>query len=394
MKIGIDARFLTHPQVGGFKTYTVNLLNALGQVDSINQYVIYVDRNPPEGTLPHQENFTYVVVEGTLPVVGMPIREQIRLKQRISEDQPDIVHFLCNTAPVGIHDKFVVTLHDTIQVTSLRTFNPVISLASYKRWAMMAYSKWVILKTVQAAQRVITVSNYEKTQITELLDVAPEKVSVTHLAPNPVFDLINPDVRFALGEELQQKFGLHKKFVLGVGYEPRKNIPLLIDVFSRIAPTQPDLDLVIVVAETGRRLELEGLVAQRSLSKRVHLLKALPPKELAKLYNLTEVFVYPSERESFGLPPLEALACGAPTIAMNMTSLPEILGNGAILVDGKDVQTWANTLEQVLTNDGLRKNLISQGLKQAAKLTWQQCARDTVQVYRAVAEENKALAQC
>jgi glycosyltransferase involved in cell wall biosynthesis len=389
MRIGIDARFLTHPQVGGFKTYTENLVNALGQVDSANHYVIYVDRPlPPEG-LPQPENFTYVVVDGTLPIVGMPVREQIRLKQRMANDHLDLIHFLCNTAPVGVPGKFVVTLHDTIQVKSAQPFKLVQGLAGYKHWAMTAYSKWAILKTVQAAQRIITVSNYEKTQIAEQLDIAPERVCVTHLAPNPVFALARPEVSAVWRKELPQKFGVQKKFVLGVGYEPRKNIPLLIEMFSQLAPALPDLDLVIVAAESTWRLVFAEMAAQRGLSERINILKAVTPNELAMLLNLAEVFVYPSERESFGLPPLEALACGAPTIAMNMTSLPEILEDGAILIDGKDVQTWANGIRQVVVDDSLRQDLARRGLQQAAKLTWQRCARDTIEVYRTVAAESR-----
>jgi glycosyltransferase involved in cell wall biosynthesis len=126
---------------------------------------------------------------------------------------------------------------------------------------------------------------------------------------------------------------------------------------------------------------------QLDLNHRVVILNAMKPRDLAILYNSADVFVFPSERESFGLPPLEALACGTPTIAMNMSSLPEILGDGAVLIDGKDVQTWANAIEQVISDQGLRSNLIKRGLKQAAKMTWQQCAEETMKIYSKVIEE-------
>ena len=283
--------------------------------------------------------------------------------------------------------KFVVTLHDKIQVTMPNTFNLTGSLADYKRWAIMAYSKWSITKTVQSATRIITVSNYEKSEIIESLNIAPHKISVTHLAPSAVFTPANSEIKNAWRTEISKKHGVNRSFVLGVGYEERKNIPLVIEVFSKIASSHPDLDLIIVAAEPDCRLTFAQLAAEKDLSHRVTILAQVQPDELAKLYNLAAAFIYPSERESFGLPPLEAMACGTPTIAMDMTSIPEILENGAMLIKGKDVDTWTNAVEQVLSNEDFRKDLISRGLKQAAKLTWQHCAKKTIKVYHSVTEQ-------
>jgi len=386
MKIGIDARFLTHPQVGGFKTYTENLVTALSQVDHLNSYIIYLDRPPLEDTLPQNDNFTYQVVEGTLPVVGLPFREQITLRRRIAGDKVDLIHFLCNTAPVKVSGKFVVTLHDTIQVTNSYTFHHRRSLSNHKQWAMGLYSKWTILKSARAARKVITVSNYEKTQITKHLGITPQRICVTHLAPNPVFTPVSPEVKAAWRAKMRQKLGLPDRFILGVGYEVRKNIPLLIEAFSRIASDQSDLGLVIVAAQDERRLFFEKLVAELNLSQRVVILASLPACDLAGLYNLADVFVFPSERESFGLPPLEAMACGAPVIAMDLSSIPEIVQDGALLIHGKEVQTWADAISRVVTDETLRSGLVQRGLQQAATLNWRRCAQETIQVYRAVLE--------
>ncbi len=387
MRIGIDARFLTHPQVGGFKTYTVNLINALSQVDKDNQYILYTDRQPTEeNALPQVANFTYRSVPATLPLIGMPIREQFLLKRHIAQDNLDVVHFLCNTAPVPMPKRSILSLLDVIQVKTPQNFPTSTGLEDYRRWAISAYSKWAILKTVQTAERIITLSHFEKGEIAKHLDVAPERIHVTYFGVNPVFSQAAPQTRETWRAQVGQKYGIQRKFIMGVGYEPRKNIPLLIEAFSKLASTFPELDLVIVAAEKERRLYFQQLAAELGLNDRVNILPALHPAELAVLYNLTELMVFPSNRESFGAPPLEALACGAPVLAMNLTSLPEVLGDGAILLDGTDVQIWASTMQRMLTDDDLRSDLMQRGLRQAAKLTWKHCAEGTIQVYQEVLE--------
>jgi glycosyltransferase involved in cell wall biosynthesis len=387
MKIGIDARFLSHPQMGGFKTYTENLIGALGQVDTANQYILYLDRLPMNGELPRAEQFSYKVAESKLPGASMPIREQIILRHCINQDKPEVVHFLCNTAPVGCRRKYIVTLHDTIQVAGHQTFKLTSNLAYYKQWGINAYSKWSILKTARFASRIITVSGYERDQIAKQLEIDTSRISVTYLAPNRIFKPASLAVKDAWRADVHKQFGLEGRFILGVGYEPRKNIPLLMQAFTHLAPDEPDLNLVIVAAQPGQRSWFQKMANDLGLEGRTTILGLLPPTSLAMLYNLAELFVFPSERESFGLPPLEAIACGTPTIAMRMSSLPEILQDGALLVEGKESQHWAQAMRRVVRDKQLRAELHCRGLRRAAYFTWQRCAQETAQIYSAVAEE-------
>ena len=387
MKIGIDARFLTHPQVGGFKTYSQNLVRALAKVDSINEYIIYVDRPPVDEKLVQPENFSYRVLQSNLPGIKTAVREQFHLPRAVNLDKPSVVHFLCNTAPVKIPQvPFVLTLHDTIQVSAAAPFSLTLSRNRHKRSAISAYSKWTIVQTVNQANKIVTVSNFEKNIIAEQLNVDRDDICVTHLAPNPLFKLVSQEAKSAWRQELSRNMGISKRFILGIGHEPRKNIPLLIEAFAHIASNHPDLSLVIVAAQYQARLNFQNLVNEMELNGRVVVLGGQRPAVLNQLYNLAEIFVFPSERESFGLPPLEALSCGVPTVAMNMTSLPEILADGALLVDGKDPQTWANVIQRVLSDSNLRSELTQRGLKRASEFTWQKCAEDTLQIYYDVVE--------
>lgn len=386
MKIGIDARFLTHPQPGGFKTYTVNLINALCQKDHDNEYVIYVDRPTVDGVLPQSDNFNYQILPASIPAIGMPFREQILLRRRIAKDKLDIVHSLCNTAPIRVPAKFVLSLLDDIQVRTPQAFPGAKGLESYKRWMINSYSKWTILKTVHKADRVLTLSQYEKEQIVNHLNLAPDRVDVTYFGVNPKFSPASSRIKESRVDEINKTLGLNNRFIMGVGYEPRKNIPLLIESFSTIASRFPDLDLVVIAAQEDRRIFFQSLALNWGISGRVKFLPAQDPSDLAVLYNLADLFVFPSERESFGAPPLEAMACGTPTIAMNMTSLPEILGDGAMLIDGKNVEAWAEAISEVLMNDDVRKKLVVRGLQQAAKFSWERCAQDTINIYRVIQE--------
>jgi hypothetical protein len=189
MRIGIDARFLTHPQRGGFKTYTINLINALALVDHENEYIFYVDRELEDISILRNQNGNHKikVVENKLPGVGMPFREQVFLRRHINKDSLDIVHFLCNTATTNLPGTFVLTLHDTIQLTSEPKIDLKKGYGTNKREAIMAYSKWAIERTARAAKKIITVSSYEKEQIAAQLDIHPDRIGVTHLAPNSSF---------------------------------------------------------------------------------------------------------------------------------------------------------------------------------------------------------------
>lgn len=389
MKIGIDARFLTHPQAGGFKTYSQNLVGALAQLDTENEYIIYVDRPALDGTLVTQDNITYRVVRGIVPGLETAVREQIQLRRAIRRDRPDVIHFLCNTAPVNFDMPYILTLHDTIQVTVTNRVGLTLDPRRYKHIAIAAYSKWTIIQTAHKAERIITVSEYEKRQIAHQLHVARELINVTHLAPSPVYRAVDAATRTAWRQDLRRKIGLPVRFLLGVGYEPRKNIAFLIDVFARLAPEYPDLGLVVVVAQDAARQAFQRLVAQLGLVDRVLILDSQAPATLARLYNLAEVFVYPSERESFGLPPLEALACGTPTVAMNVSSLPEILQGGALLVDGKDVQHWVDVVAGVLSDAALRSELAQRGVARAAGFDWAGCAQKTLEAYSTVAAHSR-----
>jgi len=344
-----------------------------------------LDRTPLDyDKLPSKDNISYRIISGNFPVIGMPLREQVLLRRYLYKDRLDVFHSLCNTAPVGITMKNIITLHDTIQVSTnigLQNFSDL------WYWLVTVYSRWSIHATIHDSFRIITVSEYEKQKILDFFQISDnDKVVVTHLAPHAIFRPADPGEKAGLRKMIGKKFNIHSDYLLGIGYEKRKNIPLLVEAFRQLANEFINLNLVIVVADEDKRIYFQKLASRYNLDERVIVLGSVSATDLYVLYNLAKVFVFPSERESFGLPPLEAISCGTPTIAMNSTSTPEILEDGAMLIDGKDADKWAEAIRTVLVDNDVRSRMTERGLKRAAELSWEKCARKTIDMYEMALE--------
>jgi len=338
MRIGIDARFLTHPQSGGFKTYTENLVNALSLIDSANTYVLYLDRPPGEAALP-KSNFTYRVVEGTLPVLGMPIREQIGLPKHAVQDHIDVMHFPCLTATLTSQCPFVLTLHDTIWLTSRPGSLSSREGRSPKRWAMWLYNRWIPQLAARRARHIVAA--------------------------------------------IRRRYGLGKEFILGIGSaDPRKNIAGLVSAYARL-PKEHRIryQLGIVWTHSFLQQELLNLIDQLGVHGRVRFLEGVSDKDLAQLYNAATLFVFPSHYEGFGLPPLEAMACGTPVVAANNSSIPEVVGDAGLLVDSTDFNALVTAIERALGDAALRTELSQKGLDRARQFSWERFGKETLKVY-------------
>lgn len=382
MKIGLDARFLTHPQMGGFKTYTTNLVTALMRVDSSNRYVLYLDRASQEieawFDLP---NVQPCIVPGTTPAIGMPWREQVGLARQAARDHLDLLHAPCLTAPLRLPCPLVMTIHDMIWYFPERFSSAKPS--GFQRQVMAWYYRTIPELMARRAAAVITVSQAAKASIVEHLALSPERVFVTHEAASACF---HPLEDHEIQMRLRARLDIKSDFILTIGSaDPRKNMATLIQAYARLPESlRSQYPLVIVWTHVLLSDQIRELTERLGLADCVHFLHGVSDAELVGLYNAARLFAFPSLYEGFGLPPLEAMACGTPVVAANNSSIPEIVGDAALLVDAQDAAGIAMAIEHVLTSPVLHAELAEKGKRRAGQFSWERCAAETTQVYQQV----------
>lgn len=379
MKIGIDARFLSHPQRGGFKTYSEQLIAALTRLDQRNAYVLYLDRPPvAQVALPRQANVTLRIIDGQAPLVGMPWREQVGLAYAASRDQLDLLHAPCLTAPLLLTCPLVVTIHDMIWQRTMPARIPmnIRSLMDY-------YYQLVTNLAVRQAAAVITVSHAARTEIINAFGLSAEQVIVTHEAAKPMFQQpIDPSSAAAI----RARFKLDRPYVLAIGSsDPRKNLATLLRSYAALPDEQRSShQLAIVWTHQHLANEIAQLAQDLGIAEHMVFLQHVEDHELAALYAGATLFAFPSRYEGFGLPLLEAMAGGTPVVAADNSSLPEIVGDAALLTPTDDVAALATAMSRLIADRNLRADLISRGQRRAASFTWRRCAEETLAVYEQV----------
>lgn len=229
----------------------------------------------------------------------------------------------------------------------------------------------------KSASKIITPSNSVKTEVCEAFGVDPGKVAVTPEAPRPAF-------RRREDPELLKRLGIDRDFVLFVGtIEPRKNLRGLVDAFDEVLRTTSLSPKLVIAGGQGWLMDdFAASIKQKGLEERVSLTGYLQDQDLCALYSTCAAFVYPSLYEGFGLPPLEAMACGAPVITSRIPSLMETVGSAARLVDPNDIDDLARAMIEMLSHDHVRHHYAELGSNHVKKFSWEQTALKTLDIYR------------
>lgn len=243
-------------------------------------------------------------------------------------------------------------------------------------------------RIMEQSDLIITVSEHSKRDIQRYFNLPNNKVVVTYEAPESVY---RPIEEGAAKDFVKGKYNIHSPYILYIGgFSTRKNVKTLINAFHEIRTDIPkDYKLVLVGKKVKDAKMLEIMINDLGLKNNSIFTGFLPVVELPYLYNASDLFVYPSLYEGFGLPPLEAMACGTPVIASNTSSMPEVTGDAAILINPKDTHGLAEAMVKVLNSSDLRDKMSKDGLLQANKFTWEKCARETLGAYNKLYNQRK-----
>ncbi len=282
----------------------------------------------------------------------------------------DIFHATNHLLAHFSHARTVYTLHDLIFLHYPEYHLP------YNRW----YLTFSMPRYLQAADVIITPSECSRQDALKFYPLPESKIKVIPEAPSPIF---RPTSDPAILSRVREKYHLPKKFILHVGtIEPRKNLGRLLEAFKPLLVDWPNLKLVFIgkkgwlYAPFFEKLQAEGLQEQ------VIFPGFVAETDLPIIYQLATVFAYPSLYEGFGLPPLEAMACGTPVVSSNRASLPEVVGEGGLLIEPTDSMALYQALRQVLSDTELQAHLRYQGLRQAEKFSWHKTAHALIEVYQ------------
>ncbi len=367
MRIGIDGRYI-QDHFPGIGRYTYNLVQALAKAAPEDSFVLLynpqlVNTRYDLETL-QSPNLEIVPVE----VSTLSLAAQYRLPSLVRRLRLDLFHSPYYIKPCLLPCPSVVTIYDLIPRLYPQYISP---------WARGIFEMAIRLAIV-TSRLVITVSQSAKEDLVRLLGVPPSKVWVTPLGVDTQFCPANEEAIF----NLRQKYDLPGGYILYLGInKPHKNLVRLVEAFAKVKTGRK---LVLAGKEDPRYREVHKVVKQLSLQDRVVFLGRVPEEDLPALYSAADLFVYPSLYEGFGLPVLEAMACGVPVVCSSTSSLPEIAGQAAVVVDPLDLSQLARALERVLGDSDLRASMRQEGLKQAARFSWERTAKETLAVYRQV----------
>jgi len=376
LRIALDARRVSDFGIG---TYIRNLIRALARIDRENHYLlITADAAPELAGLP--QNFETNLYSH---------RDRTRLAQVgfslfLRTLKADLFHVPLNAVPLWMPRPYLVTTHDMSTLLFL-------DQSGYRSNIRRFFLRRGLLR----AERVMAVSSTTRADVAEVLGIPAGKIQVVYNAPDPTFhgldESANGDASPLRPPEIQrilERYHIHYPFLLYVGRtNAQKNIPRLVEAFAVLRgelhgnPVFRDLRLIIIGDEIARQPALRHAVIQSRVEAVVRFLGFVPIETLRAFYQLASAFVFPSLYEGFGLPPLEAMACGTPVVCSNVSALPEVVGDAAVQVNPENVFDIARGMREVLLDSDLRGRLVAQGLEQVKKFSWERTARQVHQAY-------------
>lgn len=367
MLISIDSRGANWYAGTGIGTYTKQILKNILSIDSVNNYYLFWSGRDYESILKHCN-----VKISISSKKHHRFWEQYYIPELLKNKEVDVYHVPQNGIglPESKKSIYIATIHDLIPYIMPETVG--------KGYLSKFISQ--MPRIIASVDMIITVSEWSKKDIMRIFDVPENKIAVTYLAAD---DLFKPMDRVSASDHINKKYNIDGNFILYLGgFSPRKNVKSILVAYSMIYKNlSRDYKVVVIGSARDDHQFLNKLSQSLGIDGRVYFPGYVPYEDLPYFYNAADLFVYPSLYEGFGLPTLEAMCCGTPTITSNVSSIPEIVGEGAMLINPFDTSELAKSMEMVLENNDIKADLISKGFERALSFSWKKAAQETLAVY-------------
>lgn len=370
LRIGIEVQRIFREKKHGMEVVALELIREIQKIDQHNEYILYARKDVDEKCLSETANFKIK----SLPASSYFTWEQFTLPAEVKKDNLDFLHSTCNTSALRLPVPMMLTLHDIIYLEKTDFKG-----TAYQNFGNL-YRRFVVPKIVDKSKLIITVSNFERNVILNKLNLPEQKVKVIYNAVSPKFNTNYAPERLT---EFREAHQLPLDFILFLGNTaPKKNTVNVIKAYAAYKTEVPDgLPMVILDYDKNLVFELLAKLGQQHLEKDFLFPGYIASEEMPLLYNISRLFLYPSLRESFGLPLLEAMACGVPVITANTSSMPEVAADAALFVDPLDYHHIKDQMIKILNDSELAVQLKEKGLRRAAEFTWKAAATQLLALY-------------
>lgn len=378
MKIGIEGQRLFRKKKHGMDMVALELIKYLQQIDHENEYVVFVKPDEDHSALSPTDNFKIVELDGG----SYPLWEQKALPKAAKEEGCDLLHCTSNTAPVWSDVPIMITLHDIIYLESISLFKK--SGTWYQKFGNM-YRRLVVPRVVKKSQKIITVSKFERERIRKFFNFNKDDKRLVAVY-NGVSSHFNPVTDETVRQRVRKKYELPEEYLFFLGNtDPKKNTEGVLKAYaSYVEQTSDPAMLVMLDYEEWALNKLLTSIGKSDLRKLIHLPGYIVNTDLPAIYSMATIFLYPSLRESFGIPMLEAMGCGTPVITSETSSMPEVSGGKALIVDPYQPQEITEAIFKLMNDEELRQKLVREGLRQAANFTWLNMAKDVKAIYEEI----------